>query len=231
MPFVIDPPAQPFVAVVGTDDSFPVRRIYCVGRNYAEHAREMGDDPDREPPFFFMKPADAVVGDHSELPYPPDTEDLHHEGELVAAIGKPGFKIDPANALAHVWGYAAGIDLTRRDLQDAAKQLSRPWDLSKGFDNSAVVGPVQAASEIGHLQSGEIRLSVNGEVRQLGNLADMIWPIPHIIAFLSRSVSLVAGDLIMTDPPAGVSALVPGDTAIVEIEGLAPLTLKIGDRQ
>ncbi len=228
MSYVIDPPSQPSVAVQGTSDRFPVRRIFCVGRNYAAHAREMGNDPDREPPFFFSKPADAVIGDHSVIPYPRETDDLHHEGELVVAIGKPGVKIAPSRALEHVWGYAAGIDLTRRDLQDEAKRLSRPWDLSKGFDNSAVVGQIHSVNEVGHLQSGEIRLSVNGEVRQLANLKDMIWPVPHIIAFLSRSVTLVAGDLIMTGTPAGVGALVPGDTAVVEIEPLASLTLKIG---
>jgi fumarylpyruvate hydrolase len=229
MQYVIDPPAQATVAVTGTDKRFPVRRIFCVGRNYAEHALEMGDNPDRDPPFFFAKPADAVVDDSFEISFPVDTNNLHHEGELVVAIGKPGANIDPSRGLDHVWGYAAGIDLTRRDLQDVAKKMSRPWDLSKGFDNSAAVGPVHPTADVGHLASGEIRLSVNGKTRQLGNLADMIWPVPDIIAFLSRSVALAAGDLIMTGTPAGVSALVPGDTVLVDIEGIAPLTLKITD--
>ena len=230
MSFVIDPPAIPSVAVTGTADRFPVRRVFCVGRNYAAHAREMGKDPDREPPFFFMKPADAVVDAGGAVAYPPETADLHHEGELVVAIGQGGADIPVERALEHVWGYAAGIDLTRRDMQDVAKKLSRPWDFSKGFDHSAVVGPVHPVADVGHLSEGPIRLFVNGETRQSGDLADMIWPVADVIAFASRSMALAPGDLIMTGTPAGVSALVPGDAVRVEIAGLAPLTMTMGPR-
>lgn len=231
MSFVINPPAQPSVAVIGTAERFPVRRVFCVGRNYAAHAREMGKDPDREPPFFFMKPADAVVDDGGTIAYPPETENLHHEGELVVAIGVGGCDIPVGDALDHVWGYAVGIDLTRRDMQDAAKKLSRPWDFSKGFDHSAVVGPVHPVGQVGHLANGPIRLVVNGEERQSGDLADQIWPVADVISFASRSMALEPGDLIMTGTPAGVSALVPGDICRVEIAGLAPLTITMGSRK
>ena len=228
MSFVIEPPQTPSLPVVGTEDRFPIRRIFCVGRNYAAHAREMGNDPDREPPFFFMKPADAVAHDGDVIPFPPETNDLHHEGELVVALGKGGVDLDPSDALAHVWGYAAGIDLTRRDVQAVAKSMSRPWDLSKGFDNSAVIGPIHPANDVGGMNAGTLRLTVNGEERQNGDLADMIWPTPDVIAFLSRSVELAPGDLIMTGTPAGVSQLVPGDRVVVEIAGLSDLTVEIG---
>ena len=228
MSFVLSPPDIPSAAVVGTSDRFPIRRIFCVGRNYAAHAREMGKDPDREPPFFFMKPADAIAHEGETIPYPPQTEDLHHEGELVVAIGRGGRNIAPEAALDHVWGYAAGIDLTRRDMQDVAKKLSRPWDFSKGFDQSAVIGPVHPVGQTGHLSAGPIRLTVDGQERQSGDLADMIWPVPDVIAFASRSMALAPGDLIMTGTPAGVSAIVPGNSVRVEIAGLAPLVVTIG---
>lgn len=174
MAYVVPPMDTPSVPVAGSDDRFPVRRIFCVGRNYAAHAREMGRDPDREPPFFFTKPCDAVVEDGAVIPYPPQTGNLHYEAELVVAIGSGGADIPEAEALGHVWGYALGNDLTRRDLQNAAKELSRPWDFAKGFDNSAVVGPVHPVSEVGHPTEGAIWLEVNGEEKQRGDLAEMI---------------------------------------------------------
>ncbi|MEM9971183.1 MAG: fumarylacetoacetate hydrolase family protein [Pseudomonadota bacterium] len=226
MPFVIDPPAQPALPVTGTDALFPVRRIFCVGRNYAAHAREMGADA-KEPPFFFMKPADAIAPQNAPLPFPPQTEDLHHEAELVVALGQGGRDILAADALGHVYGYAAGIDLTRRDAQAVAKEMRRPWDLSKGFDNSAAIGPVHPAADVGHLTDGGIRLTVSGERRQDGTLSDMIWPVADIIAFASGVVTLAQGDLIMTGTPAGVGPLRRGDTATVEIDGLAPFSVSV----
>lgn len=227
MSFVFSPPAPPSVAVYGEAARFPVRRIFCVGRNYAAHAREMGKDPDREPPFFFTKPADAVVDDNAEIPYPPLTKDLHHEAELVVAIGREGFRIAEADALSHVWGYAIGNDLTRRDLQAEAKEMGRPWDWAKGFDLSAVCGPLHRAEQTGHLARGSITLSVNGALRQEGDLADMIWSVPEVIAYLSTSMRLMPGDLIYTGTPAGVGALADGDVCVVEIEGLGSVTTKI----
>ena len=223
---VIPAPPTPTVAVAGDAARFPVRRIFCVGRNYAAHAREFGNDPDREPPFFFTKPADAVIDDGAAIPYPPQTQDLHFEGELVVAIGKGGFEISEADALSHVWGYAAGNDLTRRDLQNQAKDMRRPWDFAKGFDRSALCGPLVRASEMGR-PSGAIRLTVNGETRQEAQLADMIWDVAGVIAFLSASIAIAAGDLIYTGTPAGVGALVPGDVCTTEIEGLPSATLTI----
>ncbi|GAA4224225.1 fumarylpyruvate hydrolase [Sagittula marina] len=230
MGYVVEPQAQPSVAVAETEDRFPVRRIFCVGRNYAAHAREMGRDPDREAPFFFTKPADAVVMDKSTIPYPPETENLHYEAELVVAIGTGGTTISEDTALDHVWGYAAGNDLTRRDLQAVAKEMGRPWDWAKGFDNSAVIGPVHPVSSVGHLSEGAITLAVNGTLKQEGDLAEMIWSVPEVIAILSRTLTLRPGDLIMTGTPAGVGALVPGDTCVVSIAGLPDLTTTIGER-
>ncbi len=230
MSFVIPPMETPSIAIAGSEDRFPVRRIFCVGRNYAAHAREMGRDPDREPPFFFTKPADAVVGGGATIPCPPQTENLHYEAELVVAIGAGGREIPADRALEHVWGYAVGNDLTRRDMQNAAKELRRPWDLSKGFDRSAVIGPLVSASEIGHPSEGRISLSVNGTVKQDGDLSEMIWPVADVVAFLSESVELAPGDLIMTGTPAGVGALVPGDSCVVTIEGVGEITTVIGSR-
>ena len=230
MSFVIPPMETPSIAIAGRDDRFPVRRIFCVGRNYAAHAREMGRDPDREPPFFFTKPADAVVADGATIPYPPQTENLHYEAELVVAIGAGGRNIPADRALEHVWGYAVGNDLTRRDMQNDAKELRRPWDLSKGFDRSAVIGALVPASAIGHPSGGRISLSVNGALKQDGDLGEMIWPVADVVAFLSESVELAPGDLIMTGTPAGVGALVPGDTCVVAIEGIGEITTTIGPR-
>ena len=225
--FVIDPPKIPSIAVANSDARFPVRRIFCVGRNYAAHAREMGKDPNREPPFFFTKPADAVVDDNAAIPYPPETANLHYEAELVVAIGKGGVNIAEAQALDHVWGYAIGNELTRRDLQAKAKEMGRPWDWGKAFDNSAICGPVHPVESVGHLQQGKIRLSVNNEIRQDADLSEMIWSIPEQIAILSRTMEVKAGDLIYSGTPAGVGALKPGDVCTVEIEGLGSVTTTI----
>jgi len=222
------PPAEPpSVAVAGTDRRFPVHRIYCVGRNYADHVREMGADPAREPPVFFMKPADAVVENGATVAYPPATQNLHHEIELVVALAGGGRDLEPAAALGQVFGYAAGNDLTRRDLQNAAKARGQPWDTAKGFDQSAPLAPLRPAAE-GHPARGRIWLEVNGVLRQESDLAEMLWDVPHIIAALSRLYTLRAGDLIFTGTPAGVGALLPGDEVTGGIEGLAPLRHRIG---
>ncbi|MEC9431717.1 MAG: fumarylacetoacetate hydrolase family protein [Pseudomonadota bacterium] len=226
--FVLPPAPHASVAVAGSSARFPVRRVFCVGRNYAAHAREMGKDPDREPPFFFTKPADAVFDSGSTIPYPPATADLHHEGELVAALGLGGTNIAEDAALSHVWGYAAGNDLTRRDLQAEAKSMGRPWDLAKGFDNSALCGALHPASEVGHPEAGAITLSVNGVQRQKGDLNEMIWSLPEVIAILSRTVTLAPGDLIYTGTPAGVGALVAGDRCVTEVAGLSPAEFVFG---
>ncbi len=228
--YVFEPPAAATIAVAGSNARFPVRRIFCVGRNYAAHAREMGKDPDRDPPFFFSKPADAVVDDAVAIPYPPATENLHYEAELVVALGRGGIDIDEQVALEHVWGYAIGNDLTRRDLQLAARDLGRPWDLGKGFDRSAVCGPLHPVAAVGHLASGRIHLDVNGDTRQDADLADMIWSVPEQIAFLSRSVELKPGDLIYSGTPAGVGPLQPGDHITIEIDGLGRITTNITAR-
>lgn len=225
MAFVLPPPAQPSVAVDGSAERFPVRRIFCVGRNYAEHSREMGGDPDREPPFFFTKPADAVVDSGAVLAYPPATTDLHHEAELVVALGHGGRDIAPEDALALVWGYGAGNDLTRRDLQAEAKALRRPWDMSKGFDLSAVVGPLVRAE--GQGWQGAIQCTVEGDLRQDSGIDQMIWPVADVIAFLSRLVTLCPGDLIFTGTPAGVGPIARGQTCTVEIAGLPPATVTL----
>ena len=226
--YVIDPPAQPVVPVAGEDAGFfPVRRIYCVGRHYADHAREMGHDPDRDPPFFFGKPADALVIAGAEAPYPSATRDLHHEIELVVAIGREARGIAASAALDHIWGYAAGIDLTRRDLQADAKKLGRPWDMAKGFDASAPIGEIAPASRIGHPTSGRIELSVNGFSRQLGDIADMIWSVPEAVAYLSGFVILMPGDLIFTGTPAGVAAVNKGDRLEGSIAGVGTVSVTI----
>lgn len=226
--YVLTAPAQPSVEVADSDARFPVRRIFCVGRNYAAHAREMGKDPDREPPFFFTKPADAVVDDGQTIPFPPQTENFHFEGELVVAIGKGGRNIAEDGALAHVWGYAVGNDLTRRDLQQQAKDMGRPWDWGKAFDRSAICGPVHPVAAVGHLSKGSITTSVNGKTRQEGDLNELIWSIPEVIAILSRSMELQPGDLIYTGTPAGVGKLVAGDVCEVSVAGLGKVTTTIG---
>lgn len=220
--YVIAPPRQPSVAVAGDSRRFPVRRIFCVGRNYAAHVREMGND-EREPPFFFSKPGDAVVDGGSRVPYPPLTKNLHHEIELVVAIGREGARIRAAEALGHVFGYAAGVDLTRRDLQDQAKEMRRPWDWSKGFDASAVCGTIRPATSTAKPESGRIWLAVNGVVRQDADLSEMIWPVADVIAFCSEAVVLRPGDLIYTGTPAGVGPLLPGDHVSGGVDGVGTL--------
>ncbi len=224
--FAFPPLDRPSLAIDGSAQRFPVRRIFCVGRNYAAHAREMGQDPNREPPFFFTKPADAVTAG-GDIAYPPLTNELHFEGELVVAIGLAGRNIPPENATSHIWGFAPGIDLTRRDLQRQAKAKGHPWDWGKAFDNSAVCGPVHRAQMVGTMQSGVIQVFVNGDLRQDSDLGQMIWPIPEVISFLSQSVTIQPGDLVYTGTPAGVGHLAPGDTCDVRIAGLQPLGITI----
>ena len=227
MSFVIPPSPQPSVEIAGSDERFPVHRVYCVGRNYAKHAREMGMDPDREPPFFFSKPADAVVANGTPVPYPPRTSNLHHELELVVAIGKGGSDIPLDSALAHVYGYAVGLDLTRRDQQFAARDQGRPWDVAKGFDHSAPVSAIRPAAEMGHLEQGAIWLEVNGETRQRANLSEMIWNVAEIVAELSTYFELRPGDLIFTGTPEGVGPLRRGDSLVGGIDGLETLRTTI----
>ncbi len=227
MEYVIPPPPIPSLPVEGSHARFPVHRIYCVGRNYADHAREMGGDPDREPPFFFCKPADAIVTDGHDFPYPGQTEDVHHEMEFVVALGKGGADIPVDRALDHVYGYAAGLDMTRRDLQAAAKKLGRPWDTGKGFDHAAPCGRIMPAARIGHPASGAIWLKVNGEVRQRGDLAQLIWNIPEVIAYLSTLFTLAPGDLIYTGTPAGVGPVRRGDALEGGVDGVGTLALKV----
>jgi fumarylpyruvate hydrolase len=220
--------ARPFAPVSGSDVRFPVHRIYCVGQNYAAHAREMGSDPKRDPPFYFMKPADAVVPDGSTVPYPPRSADLHHEVELVAAIGKGGRNVPAADAESYVYGYAVGIDLTRRDLQTEAKSRGRPWDAAKGFDQSAPVSAIHPVTEIGHPSGGRIWLRVNGELRQEGDLDDLIWKVPEAIAELSTLFALAPGDLLFTGTPAGVGPVSRGDRITAGIAGVAGVSIRIG---
>lgn len=227
MAFVVPAPAVPAVPVEGTEDLFPVRRIFCVGRNYAAHAREMGADPNAEPPFFFTKPADAVVPPGGTVPYPPATTDLHHEVELVVALAKGGADIAAEAALDCVFGYAVGIDLTRRDLQAAAKKGGKPWDMAKGFDASAPVSAIRPVARCGHPADGAITLAVDGVTRQSGDLSDMIWSVPAMIAYLSTLVILRPGDLIFTGTPEGVGAVARGQTMTASVEGVGELTVTL----
>jgi fumarylpyruvate hydrolase len=225
--YVISPPSRPAIAVAGTTGLYPVRRVWCVGRNYIEHIREMGQD-ERAPPFFFAKPADALVADGSVVPYPPLTKDLHFEVELVVALKDGGRNIAPARALDLVYGYAVGIDLTRRDLQIASRDVKRPWEIGKAFDASGPCGALRPASEIGHPSKGRIHLSVNGTVRQDGDLNQLIWSVPEIIAQLSTQVAVAAGDVIFTGTPSGVGAVVPGDQLKGEVAGVGAVTVTMG---
>ncbi len=218
----------PILARTADGHDFPVRRVFCVGRNYADHAREMGSDPNAEPPFFFTKWAEAVVPNGSIVPYPPATSDYHFEAELVVAIGKGGRDITPADAPGHVYGYAAGLDMTRRDLQADAKKHGRPWDTAKNFEQAAPLGIIHPAVQTGPMASGAIRLTVNGDVRQQGDVGDMIWPVADVIAFLSRYYRVEPGDLIYTGTPAGVGPVREGDALVVSIEGLTDLSVSIG---
>ena len=225
--YVIPPPPQASLAVAGGNQLFPVRRVWCVGRNYLEHIKEMGQDA-REPPFFFSKPADALVRDGSTIPYPSLTKDLHHEVELVVALKSGGLNIPTEQAQDHIWGYGVGIDLTRRDLQIASRDIKRPWEIGKAFDSSAPCGPLRPASETGHPKKGRITLKCNGKVRQDGDLAQMIWNVPEVIEKLSEMVALAPSDIIMTGTPSGVGATVPGDKLECEVEGVGKLTVTMG---
>jgi fumarylpyruvate hydrolase len=225
--YVISQPPQAAIAVEGSDEKFPVRRIWCVGRNYEEHIKEMGHDV-RDPPFFFAKPSDAVVASGATIPYPSLTKDCHHEVELVVALKSGGRNVKVANALSHVWGYAVGIDLTRRDLQIASRKKERPWEVGKAFDNSAPCGPLVPASKVKDPNKGRISLKNNGTVKQDGDLSQMIWNVQEIIEKLSEMVELAAGDIIMTGTPSGVAAVVAGDKLECEIDSIGKLTVTIG---
>ena len=227
MEYVIEPPGTPSLAVAGTDARFPVRRIYCVGRNYAAHAREMGHDPDREPPFFFQKNADALLPSGSKFPYPAASHDVHFEIELVCAIGAGGSDIAASDAPAHVWGYAVGIDMTRRDLQGAAKKLGRPWEVGKAFERAAPCTRVHPVGAVGHPAEGRIWLDVNGETRQDGDLSELIWTVPEVIAQLSTLFTLAPGDLIFTGTPAGVGAIERGDVMTGGVEGVDRIEIEV----
>lgn len=227
MGYVIEPKAVSSVAVHGSDDRFPVRRIFCVGRNYAAHAREMGHDPDRELPFYFTKPSDAVVDNGADVPYPPMTENLHFEAELVVAIGKTATNVSEEKALDHVYGYAVGNDLTRRDLQSQSKTKGRPWDTGKAFDNSAPCAEIHLASQTNDIENARIWLTVNGDIKQDSNTNKLIWSVSEVIANLSSLFTLQPGDLIYTGTPEGVGAVVKGDVIKVGIDGLTDLETKI----
>ena len=215
----------PSLPIAESNQVFPVGRIYCVGRNYAEHAREMGHDPEREPPFFFMKPADAIVQNGAAIAFPQATKDLHHEIEMVVAIGRDGGEIPVEKALDYVYGYGVGLDMTRRDLQGAAKKLGRPWEMGKAFDNSAPCTALKPAAMIGHPARGAIWLKVNGKITQKGDLSEMIWNVPETISYLSQLVTLRAGDLIMSGTPAGVGPVQPGDRLEGHVDGVGDLTV------
>ncbi|MDO5693415.1 MAG: fumarylacetoacetate hydrolase family protein [Pseudomonadota bacterium] len=225
---VFPPAPQAAVPVRGDSRHYAVRRIFCVGRNYAAHAREMGFDPDREPPFYFNKTPAALVMSGATVPYAAGTRNLHHEMELVIALGKPAFHVGAEHALDCVWGYACGLDMTRRDLQQEAREAGRPWDFAKDFDDSAVISPLVPASEIGHPASGAIQLSVNGQLRQSGDLKDLIWSVPEIVANLSAYYRLQPGDLIYTGTPEGVGAVRPGDVITGRIDGVGEIALTLG---
>ena len=225
--FVIDPPKVNSIPVEGETRRFAVNRIFCVGRNYADHAREMGHDPDREPPFFFMKPATAIVTDGHDMAYPSLSKDVHHEIEMVVAIGKGGSNISSEQALNHVWGYGVGLDMTRRDLQGEAKKMGRPWDTGKAFDQSAPCSALMPVSQCGHPSNGAVRLFVNDELRQEGDLNQLIWNVPDTIAYLSTLFALEAGDLIFSGTPAGVAAVKKGDVLKGHVDGLPDLIVRI----
>jgi len=231
MSFVITPPAQASLPVVGRGERFPVRRVYCVGRNYVDHAKEMGFTG-REPPFFFFKPADAVVpvpaGETGIIAYPSLTKDLHHEIELVAAIGVGGKNIKAADARKHIWGYAVGLDMTRRDLQGEMKKQGRPWEIGKSFEQSAPTGPITPAAQAGDIEKAEIWVQVNGKDRQRSSVTKLIWNLGEIIEHLSTAWELAPGDLIFTGTPEGVAAVVQGDTLVGGVTGLPELRVRVG---
>ncbi len=224
--FVIETPPIATIAVAGTDAVFPVRRIYCIGRNYAAHAVEMGHDPDREPPFFFQKNPNNLDAS-GEFPYPPHTSDVHHEIELLVALKSGGTNIPINQALDHVFGYALSLDMTRRDLQSEAKKMGRPWEIGKAFERSAPVGPIHRVSDIGHPENGHVTLKVNGDLRQDGDLNQMIWKVPEMISYLSEYFELAPGDVILSGTPAGVAAVVTGDRMECSIEGVGSMVINV----
>ncbi len=227
MTYVFDAPSVPALPIRGSDKLYPVHRIYCVGRNYADHAREMGHDPDREPPFFFQKNPDTIVQSGGDFPYPDKSENVHYEMELVVALGKGGKDISRDQALDHVFGYAAGLDMTRRDLQGAAKKTGRPWEVGKAFDFSAPCSEIVPAVNIGHPSKGRLWVEVNGEIRQDSNIDQLIWDIPETISYLSGLFTLSAGDLIYTGTPAGVGAIVRGDQIKGGVEGIGEIRISV----
>ena len=229
MKLAIEAPPLHTLAIAGIAERFPVNRVFCVGRNYAAHAREMGKDPDREPPFFFMKPANAVVdaAKPTAVPYPPKTKNYHHEIELVIAISRGGRDIPIAAALEHVYGYAVGLDMTRRDLQLEARDKGRPWEFGKSFALSAPIGTLHRAQDVGHLSTAAITLTVNGQPRQSSDIAKLIWSVAECVSYLSEYETLEPGDLIMTGTPEGVNAVVAGDTMRGEIQGLSPIEVRV----
>ena len=224
--YVIEPAQQVVLPVRGSDAKFPVRRIYCIGRNYADHAIEMGHDPDKEPPFFFQKNADNI-DTSGNFPYPPQTSDVHFEMEMVVALKSGGVDIAEDMALEHVYGYGLGLDMTRRDLQGEAKKMGRPWEIGKAFERSAPMSELVPASETGHLDHGRVTLAVNGETRQDGDLNQMIWKVPEMISYLSRFYDIAAGDLIMSGTPAGVGAIQRGDVLVGTVENLGSFTVTV----
>ncbi|MEM5520840.1 fumarylacetoacetate hydrolase family protein [Sulfitobacter sp. AS59] len=228
--YAFAPPKQASLAIKGSDARFPVRRIFCVGRNYEAHAIEMGKDPTREAPFFFTKPADAALDTPCTVPYPPLTENLHYEIELIIAIGKGGSDITEDDVMDHVWGASVGIDLTRRDLQNEAKKMGRPWDWGKAFDHSAPIAPIVPITDVPSVETGRIWLAVNGETKQDADLADLIWSVREHVSILSRSMTLAPGDIIMTGTPAGVGAIVAGDVVTGGVDGIGTLEVTIGPR-
>ena len=227
MDYVIPAPEQVSVAVAGEKKRFPVRRIFCVGRNYAEHVREMGFDPEREAPCYFTKASRCIAASGSEIPYPPATQNYHHEIELVVAIGRAGFELSVADALSVVYGYACGLDMTRRDLQVASRESKGPWDIGKDFENSAIISPIRPAEAIGHPVNGRIQLSVNGKLRQDSDLEKLIWSVPEIVSDLSRLYRLEPGDLVYTGTPDGVGAVRPGDKITGSVTGVGEVALAI----
>ena len=229
--YVFAPAPQAAVPVRGSSQLYPVSRIFCVGRNYAAHAREMGFDPDREPPFYFNKTPIDLVATGSTVPYPLGSQNYHYEMELVVAIGKPAFRATPDQAKDCIWGYACGLDMTRRDLQIKSREMGRPWDFGKDFEHSAVISPLVPVGETGQLSAGNIQLSVNGTVKQNADLKDLIWSVPEVIANLSEYYHLQPGDLIYTGTPEGVGALKPGDQVTGKIDGVGEIALTIGQPQ
>ena len=224
--YVIPTPIRPSLPVKGTSERFPVRRVYCIGRNYADHAIEMGHDPEKEPPFFFQKNAENIDSS-GEFPYPPETNDVHFEVEMIVALKRGGANIQVADAMQLVFGYGVGLDMTRRDLQGEMKKLGRPWEIGKAFERSAPMGPLVSINETGQLDSGVISLSVDGTVRQNGDLNQMIWKVPEQIAYLSRFYDIAAGDLIMTGTPAGVGSIHKGELMECRVDGIDPFIVKV----